>query len=124
MTDDLLSRVPFPCHAPPLSAEILTPDPTWFIGGRSVLVVSEICTKEHRISSTRAAGTRGKAGLMGESDSCPAVGVAEENPVSGAWQRSGPSDLFGQARLDERERRQVRAPERPLGIRRPPTRRS
>jgi hypothetical protein len=38
MTDDLFSRVPFPCHTPLLSsAGILTPDPTWFIGGRSCL---------------------------------------------------------------------------------------
>jgi hypothetical protein len=46
-----------------------------------VLVVSEICAKEHRISATQAAGTRGKAGVVGESSSCAAVGVAEEGPV-------------------------------------------
>ena len=41
-------------------------------------MVSEICAKEHRISSTRAAGTRDEEELMGESDSCPTVGVEEE----------------------------------------------
>ena len=54
---------------------------------------------------------------MGGSDSNTAVAVGEANPVSGAWQRSGPSDLFGQCRLlgSTNERgRQIRAPERPL----------
>jgi hypothetical protein len=46
-----------------------------------VLVVSEICAKEHRISATQAAGTRGKAGVVGESSSCAAVGVAEKDPL-------------------------------------------
>ena len=42
----------------------------------------EIRSQEYRISEAREACTRGEARLMGESDSCPAVGVAEENPLS------------------------------------------
>jgi len=41
LPDDLLSRVPFPCHAPSFrQPEILTPDLTWFKGGRSISLIS------------------------------------------------------------------------------------
>jgi len=48
---------------------------------RLVRVVSGICAKEHRTSAAREACTRDEARLMGESDSCAAVGVAKENPL-------------------------------------------
>jgi hypothetical protein len=46
-----------------------------------MLVVLEIRSQEYRTREAREARTRGEARLMGESDSCPPVGVAEANPV-------------------------------------------
>jgi hypothetical protein len=53
---------------------------------RLVLVVSEICTGGYGAGGVGEGCTRGKERLVGRSTPNAAVGVAEEEQVSGAWQ--------------------------------------
>ena len=49
-----------------------------------MLVVSNKCPEEPRISAARTAGTRSKAGLMGESESYTAVGMEKTDAIGEA----------------------------------------